>query len=157
MLKNELLQQSQAKVEEGVKDRAAYDRIVTAGLKVIYDKKMFGQLIKGLDEAEDPMQAVGEGIQGILGILYKQSRKTMPIVPMLQAGTALLLDALDFLEQSGMAKIGKDELATATGAYINGMLPKMGLTPQKMDEVLARVKGAAQDPAMAQQFQQQGA
>lgn len=152
MLKNELLQQAQAKVESGVEDRAAYDKIVAAGTKVIYDKETFSELIKGIDQSEDPISEVAEGIVGILGLLYKQSRKTMPLVPMISAGMALLIDAMDFMEQAGVADIDKETLAKATAIYMNSLLPKMGLTPEKMQGVLDGVKSTMSDPEKMNQY-----
>ncbi len=152
MLKNQLLQQAQEKIESGVKDRASYDKIVAAGTKVIYDKETFSELMKGIDQSKDPVFEVADGIVGILGILYKQSRNTMPLVPMISAGMTLMVDALDFMEQAGMATIDKETLAKATTMYMNSLLPKLGLTPEKMQGVLDGVQGTMSDPEKMKQF-----
>lgn len=152
MLKNQLLQQAQETVEKTVKDRAAYDKIVAAGTKVIYDKATFTELIKGLEDSNDPALEVAEGIVGVLGVLYKHSRKTMPFTPMISAGMTLLIDALDFLEQSGMAKIDKETLAKSTTMFMNSLLSKMGLTPDKMEGMLSQVRATMEDPEKMKQF-----
>lgn len=152
MLKNQLLQQAQETVEKTVKDRAAYDKIVAAGTKVIYDKATFTELIKGLEDSNDPALEVAEGIVGVLGVLYKQSRKTMPLTPMISAGMTLLIDALDFLEQAGMATIDKETLGKATTMYMNSLLSKMGLTPEKMQGMLSQVRSTMDDPQKMSQL-----
>ncbi|MBP8190374.1 MAG: hypothetical protein KAX73_00910 [Aquabacterium sp.] len=152
MLKNELLQQAQTTVEKTVKDRAAYDKIVAAGTKVIYDKETFSELIKGIETSNDPVLEVADGIVGVLGVLYKQSRKTMPLTPMISAGMTLLIDALDFLEQAGMATIDKETLGKATTMYMNSLLSKMGLTPDKMEGMLSQVRATMSDPEKMKQF-----
>ena len=152
MLKNELLQQAQTTVEKTVKDRAAYDKIVAAGTKVIYDKETFSELIKGIETSNDPVLEVADGIVGVLGVLYKQSRKTMPLTPMISAGMTLLIDALDFLEQAGMATIDKETLGKATTMYMNSLLSKMGLTPEKMQGMLSQVRSTMDDPQKMKQF-----
>lgn len=152
MLKNELLQQAQTTVEKTVKDRAAYDKIVAAGTKVIYDKETFSELIKGIETSNDPVLEVADGIVGVLGVLYKQSRKTMPLTPMISAGMTLLIDALDFLEQAGMATIDKETLGKATTMYMNSLLSKMGLTPDKMEGMLSQVRATMEDPEKMKQF-----
>ena len=53
MLKNPLLKQAQTKIESGVQDRDAYNRIVQAGTKVIYDKATFTELSKAACRAPD--------------------------------------------------------------------------------------------------------
>lgn len=158
MLKNPLLAQAMQSLEQGVKDRDAFGRIVTAGTKMIYDERTFPELVKGLEESDDPVQTVAEGIIGVLGLMAKKSRGTMPKVPMVQAGLALLLDALDFLEQAGKAEITKEVLAKAVTGYINSLLPKFGVTPDKMDAMLAGVQPTLNDPQrMAEYKQSQGA
>jgi len=152
MLKNELLQQAQTTVEKTVKDRAAYDKIVAAGTKVIYDKETFSELIKGIETSNDPVLEVADGIVGVLGVLYKQSRKTMPLTPMISAGMTLLIDALDFLEQAGMATIDKETLGKATTMYMNSLLSKMGLTPEKMQGMLSQVRSTMDDPQKMSQL-----
>ncbi len=153
MLKNPLLKEAQAKIEAGVQDRDAFSRIVQAGQKVMYDQATFAELAKGLKDAKDPVTEIAEGMIGILGILYKQSRKTMPIPPMVLAGMALLLDALDFAERAGLVKIGKAELNKATTHYLNSLLPKFGLTPEKMDGMLGQLVGTIKYPAKLAQIQ----
>lgn len=152
MLKNELLQQAQTTVEKTVKDRAAYDKIVAAGTKVIYDKETFSELIKGIETSNDPVLEVADGIVGVLGVLYKQSRKTMPLTPMISAGMTLLIDAMDFLEQAGMATIDKETLGKATTMYMNSLLSKMGLTPEKMQGMLSQVRSTMDDPQKMSQL-----
>lgn len=153
MLKNPLLKQAQAKIESGVQDRDAYNRIVQAGTKVIYDKATFSELSKSIRQAQDPVTEIAEGMIGILGILYKQSRKTMPIPAMVMAGMSILLDALDFAEQAGLVKIDKAQLNKATTHYLNSLLPKFGLTPDKIDAMLGQLGGTIKDPAKMAQIQ----
>ena len=153
MLKNPLLKQAQTKIESGVQDRDAYNRIVQAGTKVIYDKATFSELSKAIRQAQDPVTEIAEGMIGILGILYKQSRKTMPIPAMVTAGMSLLLDALDFAEQAGLVKIDKAQLNKATTHYLNSLLPKFGLTPDKIDATLGQLGGTIKDPAKMAQIQ----
>jgi hypothetical protein len=153
MLKNPLLKQAQTKIESGVQDRDAYNRIVQAGTKVIYDKATFTELSKAIRQAQDPVTEIAEGMIGILGILYKQSRKTMPIPAMVTAGMSLLLDALDFAEQAGLVKIDKAQLNKATTHYLNSLLPKFGLTPDKIDATLGQLGGTIKDPAKMAQIQ----
>jgi len=153
MLKNPLLKQAQTKIESGVQDRDAYNRIVQAGTKVIYDKATFTELSKAIRQAQDPVTEIAEGMIGILGILYKQSRKTMPIPAMVTAGMSLLLDALDFAEQAGLVKIDKAQLNKATTHYLNSLLPKFGLTSDKIDATLGQLGGTIKDPAKMAQIQ----
>lgn len=152
MLKNQLLQQAQAKIEAGVADKERYSRLVKAGTKTIYDKGTFAQLSKAIADSQDPITDVAKGIVAVLSMMAHKARGTIPHEVMLQAGMALLLDALDFLEQSGMVKIDNQALDQATQEYIEAIMPSVGVSPQKMEETLASVKGVMGDPERMAQY-----
>ncbi len=153
MLKNQLLQQAQAKIEATAKDRARYDRLLSAGVKTIYDKATFAKLSQSIAQSESPVEDVAKGIVAILNMLAHKARGTIPHEVMIQAGMALLLDALDFVEQAGIVKIDNQALDTATQEFIEAMLPSVGLSPQKMESALSSVKGTMSDPARMAQYQ----
>ena len=155
-MQNQLILKAQATIDKGVKpqDRSAYDKIVMAGTKLMYSQQTHKMLMEGFDQAPDKIKSAAEGMVGVLGLLYKQSRNTMPVVPMIQAGMALLLDALDFLEQAGFIQVTAQELGKATKDYMDAILPKVGITPQMMQAVMAKTQGAMQDPQMMAQIKQ---
>lgn len=156
---NQLLQQANAKIDQAVKpdQKDAYERIVTAGKKIMYSKDMNAQLLAGLNDAPDRITTTVDGVIGILGLMFQQSRNTMPAAPMVLAGQKLLLEALDFLENAQMVEVSAESLAKATQHYLNTMMPKIGLTPERMQGVLAKTQGVMQDPQkMAQVKQQMG-
>jgi hypothetical protein len=151
---NQLIQQAKAKIDQAVKpdQQDAYQRIVAAGMKVMYSREMNQQLLAGLNDAPDRLTATADGIIGILGLLFKQSRNTMPVAPMIMAGQALLLDALDFLEQAQMVEVTSDSLAKCTQHYLDTLLPKLGMTPERMQTVLNSTQGVVNDPAKVGEF-----
>ncbi len=79
-MQNKMIIQAEAAIDAKVspKDKAAYERIVLAGTKVMFeDKAMHAKLIQGLQQAPE-VKTVVDGIIGILGLLFQQSRNTMP-------------------------------------------------------------------------------
>jgi hypothetical protein len=154
MLKNPLLQKAQAEVEKVVTDRASFDKIVKAGLRVIYDAKTFAKLSAGLKESQDVVGDIAKGIVGILSLLKQQARGTMPPIPMLQAGMALLFDALDFAEEAGLTKVDNDVLAQATTEFVEALLPTLGLTSQMMQQVLQGVQETVSNPERMKLYEQ---
>lgn len=155
-MQNPLIIKTSENIEKGVKpqDRQAYDKIVMAGKKVMYSQQTHQELMQGLDQEPNKIKAVAEGIVGVLGMLFKQSRNTMPVTPMIQAGMTLMLDALDFLEQAGMIQVREAELDAATKSYMDAIMPKVGITPQMMQGVLSKTQGVMQDPQRMAQVQQ---
>lgn len=153
MPKNKLLQDALANVEKAVTQREMYDRLVKAGSKTIYSQKLFGQLAQHLRGSKDPVSDVAKGIVAVLKILSHRARGTIQQGPMLQAGMALVLDALDFLEQAGMLKIDNETLDRATQEYIEAALPSVGLSHEKMEAMLGEIKGVMADPAKMAAYQ----
>lgn len=146
MLKNKLLQQALENVQQGVQDRDAFDRLVKAGTKIIYSQQTFAKLSQHMRASKDPVSDVAKGMVAVLNIMAHRARGTIPHAPFLQAGMALLLDALDFLEQSGMLKVDNAVLDRATEEYVEALLPTVGLTRERMDSTLAQIKAVMDDP-----------
>lgn len=153
MLKNPLLQKAQVEVEKAVQDRPSFDKIVKAGVRVIYDKAMFAKLSQGLRESKDVVGDIAKGVVGVLNILKQKSRGTMPPIPMLQAGMVLLFDALDFAEDAGLTQVTADVLARATQEYVETVLPTIGLSSQKLQQVLQGVQETASNPERMAMYQ----
>jgi hypothetical protein len=153
MLKNQLLQQALAEVEGKVSDRTSYDKIVKAGTKVIYSQTMFAKLTKGLAQSKNAVEDIAKGMAGVLVILSKQARGTMPPTAMVQAGAALLIDALDFAEQAGLLKVDNDTLAQAVTEYMEAVLPVVGLSSDRMQQVLQGVQETMDNPERMAAYQ----
>ena len=154
MLKNPILSKAQAEVDKQVQDRASYDKIVRAGLKAIYSKGTFGKLTQELVKAEDPVADVARGMVAIISMLSRQARGTMPPVATVQAGMALLLDALDFMEQSGMVKISEQVLEKAITEFMEALMPALGINQGRMDELLGQVQETMANPERRAAYEQ---
>ncbi|MES2942934.1 MAG: hypothetical protein V4772_08700 [Pseudomonadota bacterium] len=138
---NDIIKKAEASIDQKVKpaDKEAYNKIVIAGMKVMFSKEMNGELLDGLRQSQDPAITAAEGIIGILGLLYKQSRNTMPIVPMMMAGMSLLLQGLEFAEQAGIMQVTPQTIDVATQHYIESLLTKLGITQEKLGGMLEKI------------------
>jgi hypothetical protein len=155
-MKNPLIIKAEAAVDSKVSssDKEAYDKIVLAGMKVMFSKETHGQLVQGFNDAEDKLTTLVEGVIALIGILFQQSRGTMPPGPMVLAGQSLLMEALDFMEEAGMIEVDEQVLGDATQKYIETLLPKIGLTPDKMNAALAKAQGIMGDPQKIAEYKQ---
>lgn len=156
-MKNQLLAQAEQTIEKGVPpdQQEAYQRILIAGMKVLFSQQTHGALVQGLEQSQDPIGDVGKGAVGLIMTLFKESKGTMPAKAMIPAGMALLLNALDYVDSTGIAKIGKPELDHATEVFINTLMPKVGLTPDRMQGLMGQIQGVMADPEKMKQMQQQ--
>ncbi len=153
---NPLIKQTMDKVKATVKadQQDAYTRILTAGLKFAFDKKAHGTIIEGLDKSKDPVHDVAVGTVGLLLIMNKEAKGTMPVPPMIPAGMMLVLHGLDYIEQTRHVKIGNAEIDTATKLFIQTISPKIGLTPEKMKEMTDKAHQAMQNPQLMAKFKE---
>lgn len=149
-----LLSKVEAKVEATVKQPAqdAYRRIVAAGMKFAFDPQAHGTVMDGLDKSKDPIHDVAVGVVGILILLYKKSKNTMPTDAMVPAGMTLVLNGLDYLEKTGRMKITNAEIDNATQIYIANIQPKLGITPQVMGKAVSGAQKAMLDPALMAKY-----
>jgi hypothetical protein len=136
------------------KNKDAYDRIVEAGLTAMFDKRTHDMLMEGMDEAPDVAAWAGKGVAGLLGMLAKQSRGTMPFEEMLLAGVTLLMHGLDFLVQMGKLEATPDTVATAMKAYSMTILAAGGVDEKMLGQMIDKSQQAMADPARARAIQQ---
>ncbi len=75
MLKNALLQQAQAKIEEGVTNKDVYQRLVSAGTKIIYNEATFKQLSQGIADSETPTEDIANlSLCSLLGLACQAAK-----------------------------------------------------------------------------------
>lgn len=146
---NPLLQKTEeaisAKVPANMKN--AFQRIITAGLKVMYDPKTNDMMAKQLKEQGDPAEIAGAGVAKLLGLLMNQSKGTMPMNAAIPAATVLLCEGLDFMEQAKVVKVDNEVLSRAMQSMSSTFLQMMGVTPEKFQQMLAKAQ-AGKKPGM---------
>ena len=154
MLKNPLLAQAQKTLQDVVTDHESFDKIVKALNRTIYDEKIFAQLAKGLSTAQDPIKDAADGIVGVLGALAQKARGTMPQEPAMQAAFYTFIDCLDFMQLSGLLEVVNEQtLESATKTFIESLLPKIGLTPEKLGTALVELQEVFSDPQRVAAYQ----
>ncbi|MBT9174203.1 MAG: hypothetical protein DDT21_02614 [Syntrophomonadaceae bacterium] len=156
-MENQTIIKAEAAIDAKVNpaDKEAYNRIVLAGMKVMFSKETHQLLIQGVKEAGDPVAFVTKGIVSLMGILFKESRATMPIGPMIYAGQSLLMEALDFMEQTGLVKINNEIIATATQDYLEQMMDALEELMPGLADMMDQSHAVMQDPQKMAQYNQQ--
>lgn len=160
--KNQLLmnveQAAASKVPPDQKDR--FDKIVIAGMKVMYSPETSDMMQSQLKNAGDPAENAGEGAAKLFGILMHESKGTMPMQAAIPAMQVLLCEGLDFMEQAGLIQITNDIIAEATKAMMGYILQMVGVKKEQMDKYMQAgmdagdaKSGTAQPPQAAPQPQ----
>lgn len=132
-------QEVQSKVPQDMQN--AFQRIVTGGLKIMYDPKTHEMVSNQLNQEGDPSDVAGEGVAKLIGLLYKESKGTMPIKAAIPAAQILLCEGLDFMEKAGRIELNNDTIAKATQDMIGYLLQLFGF---KQEQIAEYMKAGAQ-------------
>ena len=81
----------------------ALERIVLAGMKVMFSPQTHQMMLQELDAQGDIVDKLAQGTAKLMGLLYQQSRNTMPGDLLIPAGGVLMAKACEFLNKSGTA------------------------------------------------------
>lgn len=149
-------------VEQAVQEKipanmqAAFQRIVAAGMKVMYSPQTRQMLQNQMNQPGEPTEIAGEGVAKLIAMLFKESKATMPMQAAVPAAQVLLCEGLDFMEKSGKLKVDNDTIAAATQAMVAYLLQIFGITQDKLG-ALMQAGGRSQKPAGIVEATQGGA
>lgn len=144
---NSIIRQTEAEIEKRLPPEARenYTKIVAAGMKYAMAKGANG-LMAALRDSKDPITDIVQGAIGIVGVLRRSAKGVMPVPAMVAAGMALVLQGLEFAERMGLLKVTKTEIDQATQMYVEEIMGRLGITPEKIGSLASQVQGIANDP-----------
>ncbi len=153
-LANPVLQQMESGIEAKLTpaNRADYMKIVVAGMKIALANGPNGFMAR-LRKMPDPIAACAKGAVALVLIMRKESKGVMPMQAGIPAGVSLMLHGLDFIDRSGIVKIGQNEAARATTIFTNQLFHRLGITPAMLHSATARVHQIVQSPDDMQKIQ----
>lgn len=114
----------------------AYDRVLTAGMKMMYaagNVEVMQKLI--MDEKVPLPNKLGEGVANLLIMMDNQGNGTIPKEILAPVGIALLFEATDYLFELGI-EATEDDLGKAIELMITGLFVGFGIDPKMMDKVI---------------------
>lgn len=114
----------------------AYERVVIAGMKVMFSKESHDFMLKQLQQGGTLGEKLGKGVAGLLLVLFKQSNETMPPQVIIPAGVELVAQAADFLKEAGMEQPTNDDIGQGIEIMITTILQKFGVSPEQMQQMV---------------------
>lgn len=147
---NPMLEQAEQGIQSKVPQelQAGFEKVIHAGLTIIYSPKLSQQLTARLAASTDPVREAGEGAARLISNLYQQSGKKLPVALVVPAAMVFAFEYLDLVAKAGKAEITPELIASATQAVADAVLPLMGITKDKLAQLIAQSKqGGAQAPA----------
>lgn len=110
----------------------AYNRVVLAGKKVIFDEKT-NQFVLDAIKGEGSLGIrLGKGIATLMMLLYKESQETMPPALIVPAGVCLLGEAADFIREGNIEPVNNQVVAEAIQVFVEAIIQSFGGDPNKM-------------------------
>jgi hypothetical protein len=122
-------------------------RIVAAGMKVMFSEKTRDIVKQELRKSDDIAMVVGQSVAGLMGILLKESNNALPLDLLIPAGLVLVAHAAEFVEKIGLP-ITDVDVGNATEIFVNIALHMNGISGEKMANVIDQ--GGAPAPGLEQ-------
>jgi polyhydroxyalkanoate synthesis regulator phasin len=130
----------------------AYDRVVVAGMKLMFSKETHRIMLKEMQKQGPLSQRLGRGVAGLMLIMVKESNNTMPPQIIIPAGIELMMQAVDFMKKTDMANPTNEEIGQAMQIMITTIMEKFGVDPAKFEQMLNQFDNTNVDAAMQQQM-----
>lgn len=114
----------------------AYDRVVTAGMKMMYAPEAADMIHKLIMDDEVPVaNKLGEGVANLVVMMDNQGNGTIPKEILVPVGVTLLFEAADYLFECGI-EFTEQDLGSALELMINGIFVGYGIDPDQIDKVV---------------------
>jgi hypothetical protein len=114
----------------------AYDRVLTAGMKMMYSADNSQLMQDIITNDEIPVaNKLGEGIANLLVMMDNTGNGTIPKEIMVPVGVALMFEAADYLFEVGV-EVTEADLGAALELLIKGVFVGYGIDPAKIDQIV---------------------
>lgn len=125
-------------------NKAAYERVVIAGSKIMFDPKTHGkmELVRNPASRANPEVTISNGIAGLMWLMFLQSQKKMGFEPLIMGGLTLMCQAIDFAERGLGIKFDEEMISNTSRMVVEHLFEKMGITPEQLHEAIQ--KGGAE-------------
>ena len=116
-------------------------RIVMAGLKVMFDAQTHKMMLKQLDGPDPLPHKVGIGVAGLVALLLRESNNSIPPNLLIPAGLVLVAYACQWLQRAG-DQMETQDVVMAMRTMTEVVLHAGGVDPAKLAAMGARGAGA---------------
>ena len=130
-----------------------YDRIVLAAKKIMYSDQMKPRMLALLKGPGTDGEKIGQGVVGVMGVLYTYMNGAMPPQLIIPAATELVADAAEFLSKAGL-QITDDDVAEGMATMIEEILGRAGISPEQIPQLLQQAQQPQPDQGAPAQPEQ---
>ncbi len=102
-------------MEMNPKDMEIFQRVVLAGMKLMFSEKTFAMLKSGMTKQDVPLpQRLAMETAGLMKMLMEKSAGKIPIQLIAPIGAMLLMEMGKFMTEAGVAKPTSDDINQGT-------------------------------------------
>jgi hypothetical protein len=114
----------------------AYDRVLTAGMKMMYSPDNAQMMQDIITNEEIPIaNKLGEGVANLLLMMDNTGNGTIPKEVLVPVGVALMFEAADYLFELDI-EVTEADLGAALELLIKGVFVGYGIDPAKVDQIV---------------------
>lgn len=122
--------------------RAAFDRAVVAGQRLMFSEQMKEMIEQLLATQDPPEKKVAEGIAGLMGALMQKSKPQFPPQLVVPVAVELAYEGVQFLTEAGKIEpLSEEQMRTAIQATIALVVTKMGAKPEQVRAMMSGQRG----------------
>jgi hypothetical protein len=121
-------------------EQSAYERVVLAGMKIIYRDKVADQIVTALRSVKaDPARALASVAQTIILQIDKASKGTLPETVIIPAAAEILEHIAELVNTAGAVKVDDALLSRAGQHLLLGLAQEYGVEPEEVQALLDSV------------------
>jgi len=153
LAENSLIKQAEEQILQRLKTgvREPTLKLVAAGMKFAM-RGGANSILAELRDSQNVLQDCVKGAIGLVGALRKAAKGEVPQTAMVPAAMILALQALDFAARMGKIKVTNEVLDEATQFFVEMILPAMGVSHDRMQQLTERAASVANDPETMRQI-----
>lgn len=111
-----------------------FQKIVLAGLKVMFDQSTHQLAMKAIDGPGPIEQRVGQGVARLCVMLFTESQGAIPPQLLIPTGIVLVSHAADFLQKSGQP-MTPQQVGNANEILVNTLMQAFKIDPAKVHQI----------------------
>lgn len=123
-------------------DQQAYERVVMAAMKVIYDPTSGKQILDMLRNAASPAEGLAEATYTMMQEFLQISKNTMPKQVIVPAGKEIMQLIAEMAVNAGIAE-GPQVIQQAQQIIMKKMMAQANMTPEQAQQLAQQRKGQA--------------
>ena len=119
--------------------RDAYDRVVAAGMKFMFDRNTHKFMQQEMQREGQIDDKLATGVLGLIEMLVSQSKGAFPQQLIIPAAIELMLHAADYAAQTGSAEVTPELMASAIQKFTIALFQKAGIDESQLMAGIQRI------------------